>query len=302
MMITNILFKFHRKKWSRLFEDVTNIDTFGKPANFDKVKSQCIFLSKLYTIYCIIGTIVYTCISVLESSCEDPNEGIERKSICGTISPIWLPVENVSTATRNLILLIQYILGNYMVIPPAIITFLVFETTELLICHIGFLKENILESLQCEKEELESNRLRFCITYHNHILRMANQLNYVVKFNVGHMSLICAMVFGCLGNQIFKTKPVGAAIFLFGYIVSLFLLCYAGQRITNESLSVAEVIYQSKWYEANTQMKKSILFSLARCQIPLTLDAWPLGNFCFPLFMMIVKTSYSYLMLLQQTI
>ncbi|XP_074026907.1 uncharacterized protein [Leptinotarsa decemlineata] len=171
MMITNILFKFHRKKWSRLFEDVTNIDTFGKPANFDKVKSQCIFLSKLYTIYCIIGTIVYTCISVLESSCEDPNEGIERKSICGTISPIWLPVENVSTATRNLILLIQYILGNYMVIPPAIITFLVFETTELLICHIGFLKENILESLQCEKEELESNRLRFCITYHNHILR-----------------------------------------------------------------------------------------------------------------------------------
>nr|XP_023017288.1 odorant receptor 4-like [Leptinotarsa decemlineata] len=130
---------------------------------------------------------------------------------------------------------------------------------------------------------------------------MADQLKYMVKFSVGHMSLICAMVFGCIGNQIFKAKPVGAAIFLFGYMVSLFLLCYAGQRIIDESLSIAEVIYQSKWYEANTQMRRSIQFTLARSQIPLTLHAWPFGIFCFPLFMMIVKTSYSYLTLLRQT-
>nr|ALR72551.1 odorant receptor OR6 [Colaphellus bowringi] len=301
MMVNVAMFKYHQDKWSNFFKDVTNFEKFGKPTDFDATKDRANLLSTLYMIYCITGTIVYSCVGVIESSCDELSEETKQKVICGTLAPIWLPFEDVSLTVRNTILLVQYVLANYIITPSAVICFLPFETTELLICHINFLKDKLLKVFGNEDGMIRNDKLRFCVAYHTHILGMADQLKYVVKFSVGHMSLVCALVFGCIGNQIFRAKPVGAVIFLLGYMVSLFLLCYAGQRIMNESLSIVDVIYNSKWYKGNTQIKKNVRFMMARCQIPVTLDAWPFGIFSFPLFMMIVKTSYSYLTLLRQS-
>ncbi|KAJ8964180.1 hypothetical protein NQ314_005076, partial [Rhamnusium bicolor] len=69
--------------------------------------------------------------------------------------------------------------------------------------------------------------------------RMSNQLNVLVKFTVGHISLISAIVFGCIGNQIFKVKPIGAALYLAGYMIALFWLCHSGQRIMDEIIKTS---------------------------------------------------------------
>ncbi|KAG5890283.1 hypothetical protein JTB14_031881 [Gonioctena quinquepunctata] len=206
MIVNSGLFKYHQKKWSNFFEDVTNFDVFGKPTEFDRVKDRGNLFSTLYMIYCTVGTIIYSCVGVVESSCDDLSEETRHKSICGTLAPIWLPFEDVSLTTRNMILLGQYVLANYIITPSAVICFLPFETTELLICHIRYLKDKLLLVFESEDVEVMTNRLRFCVEYHKHILRMAEQLKFVVKFSVGHMSLICALVFGCIGNQIFKVR------------------------------------------------------------------------------------------------
>nr|QNH68040.1 odorant receptor 14 [Apriona germarii] len=115
------------------------------------------------------------------------------------------------------------------------------------------------------------------------------------------MSLICAIVFGTIGNQALKSKPLGALLYLLGYVVALFLPCHAGQRLLDETLSVSDAVYESKWYDCDVRTMKDILFIIARCQNPQYLDALPLGSFNYPLFLLIVKTSYSYLTLLQQS-
>ncbi|VEN42198.1 unnamed protein product, partial [Callosobruchus maculatus] len=80
---------------------------------------------------------------------------------------------------------------------------------------------------------------------------------------------------------------LGAIIFLCGYIVALFCFSYAGQRLKDESLSVSDVLYKLDWYRITAYEQKNILYMTARSQYPLILDASPIGNYGYPLFLMV---------------
>ncbi|VEN63784.1 unnamed protein product [Callosobruchus maculatus] len=81
----------------------------------------------------------------------------------------------------------------------------------------------------------------------------------------------------------------------------MFMICHAGQKIRDESLSVADSIYFSDWYRGTIQQRKDIAFMMFRSQKPIFFDALPFGTLNYPLFVMIIKTSYSYLTLLNQS-
>nr|QNH68044.1 odorant receptor 19 [Apriona germarii] len=112
--------------------------------------------------------------------------------------------------------------------------------------------------------------------------------------------MTCALIFGCIGNLILKSKPLAGICYLMGYITALFLLCHGGQRITDETLSVADAVYNSRWYHGDAQIMRDMIIILARSQRPASLGALPLGAMNYSLFLMIIKTSYSYLTLLNQ--
>ncbi|KAJ8950580.1 hypothetical protein NQ314_007844 [Rhamnusium bicolor] len=69
----------------------------------------------------------------------------------------------------------------------------------------------------------------------------------------------------------------------------------------DETLSISDAVYEAEWYKADASTMKDVRFILARSQSPICLDALPLGSLNYPLFLLIIKTSYSYLTLMMET-
>ncbi|XP_023310132.1 odorant receptor Or2-like [Anoplophora glabripennis] len=145
------------------------------------------------------------------------------------------------------------------------------------------------------------NRLRFCIGYHVHILKLGYRLRSLVKYTVGHVSLLSALVCGCMANQMLTTKPIGSFILLIAWLIAVFSYCHAGQRIKDKSMSIGNALYESKWYNADNETMKDVQFILMRCQKPICYEAIPLGIIDYPFYFMMIKTGYSYFTLLNQS-
>nr|CAH7739927.1 unnamed protein product [Callosobruchus chinensis] len=115
------------------------------------------------------------------------------------------------------------------------------------------------------------------------------------------MSLVWAVCFGCIGNQILESKPLAALFYLGGYVMLLSLLVIPGQTLISQSEDLAKSIYCADWYLATVEEQKTMRLMLQMGQVPLKLSAKPFGYYQYSLFITIIKTAYSYMMLLQQS-
>ncbi|CAG9862686.1 unnamed protein product [Phyllotreta striolata] len=292
-------FKIKWRKWAEFCQSITDFENYGRPGDFNKVKDRCNLLSLMYSFYISGGMCVYAVISIFETKCDQD----EQNNFCGTLTQIRLPIEGeISPVTIKVIFAFQLLVCIWACVAAGNLFFLSYESSEFLICHINWLKRNIIGIFDDDDELSRKGQLRFCIEYHNQILDWGDDLNQLTKSTLGHMSLIAAIVMGMIGNQITqKYKMFGAAIYLGGYIMSIFLLSHAGQRLCDESLSISEAVFDSKWNEASNEMRKDLAFMIARSHEPLTISSLPLGTFNYDLFVTMLKASYSYLTLLQQS-
>ncbi|KAK0176263.1 hypothetical protein PV328_000416 [Microctonus aethiopoides] len=82
---------------------------------------------------------------------------------------------------------------------------------------------------------------------------------------------------GCSGLVFVTTNDpiyIGRfSIYLVMKLVQTFVLCYAGEYLTNKSMAVANVAYESNWYDLNTKHAKILLLIILRAQKPLHLTA-----------------------------
>ncbi|VEN37435.1 unnamed protein product [Callosobruchus maculatus] len=115
------------------------------------------------------------------------------------------------------------------------------------------------------------------------------------------MSLVWAICFGCIGNQILESKPLAALFYLGGYVMLLSLLVIPGQKLISQSENLAKSIYSANWYLGTVDEQKIMRIMLQMGQIPLKLSAKPFGCYQYSLFVTIIKTAYSYMMLLHQS-
>ncbi|XP_050515123.1 odorant receptor 47b-like [Diabrotica virgifera virgifera] len=131
---------------------------------------------------------------------------------------------------------------------------------------------------------------------------MATELSNLCKRTSSIMSLVSAMVIGCSENQIVHGyKTFGAFLFICGWSAATLLLCHSGEKLMNFTYELRENICNSDWYLATPSVQKDICFILLRCQKPLYLKALPLGTINNAMFVMVMKTSYSYFTLLNRT-
>nr|UTN00906.1 odorant receptor [Semanotus bifasciatus] len=302
-LATSYLFVAQLENWIKFIADITSFDSYDKPSSFETVKKRTNLFSLVYSFYLILATLIYGTISYISTGdCIGLNEKKGLHELCGSFVPIKPPFNASSLMIRELIFLTQMVLFFFSLMPGAMICFMTYESTEMVLTHVQHLKQYFTNVFNTSGREERSKRVRLCVNYHNHILSLSSRLNLLVKYTIGHMSLIAAIVFASIGNQIFKaTKPLAAVLYLIGYVVSLFMICHAGQQLTDEVMSINYAVYDSKWYEADAKTMKDILFILMRSHKPVTLDALPLGALNYPLFLMIFKTSYSYLTLLNQS-
>nr|WJJ63311.1 odorant receptor 11 [Pachyrhinus yasumatsui] len=147
-------------------------------------------------------------------------------------------------------------------------------------------------------QEIVKKNLKFCIRYHQTILEYAK-----VVFKVfGHMLIVymtmASFTMAAITYQVTILEQnvqdrLRYFMLLLGWIILFFMICYGGQRITDESLDVSHAIYKSNWYNLPVNLRKYILIMIMRAQKPLHLRADYVGFFSLPLFIHVLKTAYS---------
>ncbi|GJQ74811.1 putative odorant receptor [Trypoxylus dichotomus] len=96
---------------------------------------------------------------------------------------------------------------------------------------------------------------------------------------------------GTVGHFIPSIRYV---LHLLGWILILFLQCYYGQKVIDESIGVATDIYATPWYTSSVKVQKDILLILTRAQKPLTLRAMKFGTMSAQTFLSVIPLSYLY--------
>lgn len=59
-------------------------------------------------------------------------------------------------------------------------------------------------------------------------------------------------------------------------LVTLYVYCYAGSMMTVHFEELADVVYQSKWYEYDPQIRKCLVLLIANCQKPMVFNGFKL--------------------------
>ncbi|RZC41549.1 7tm 6 domain containing protein, partial [Asbolus verrucosus] len=155
--------------------------------------------------------------------------------------------------------------------------------------HFDELKSMILECFDEGKFE-NRRRLNMCIRYHLDIIEYFSRSTYSKRLNdcfTNEMFIhltTTGIICGCLENQIVKGYNFGTVLHILAWIGALAVSCFGGQMLMDSSLSVADVMYCSKWYEADVHLRKYAILMMVRSQKPLYVTTGSFGVLTLPLF------------------
>nr|QXE93261.1 odorant receptor 35 [Eucryptorrhynchus brandti] len=300
IMFFCILYEVNVKKWSKLYSDVSNTSKFGCPPNIPDVVRSCKNLLIFIYVYCFIGMAAYVLASVFLDSvnCRKVNEEKGLHEICGTATPLWWPYNEMDPRVKFFIIVYQFCSIAMYFPSGATMLFMAWECALIIALKIDHLKGLFRNMFDVEDATVQRRRLKFCIQYHQEIIRMTNELNRLHRMHFGQVSVVSPFILSCIGFQLVKRYSVGALIHIVGYGSAIFLVCQIGQTVQDETYNIREAVYVSKWYAIDPKIGKDVKFVLMRCQKPIYMNAIPLGVFSYSLLITIVKTAYSYLTLM----
>ncbi|XP_068631566.1 odorant receptor 4-like [Battus philenor] len=79
-----------------------------------------------------------------------------------------------------------------------------------------------------------------------------------------------------------------------GISLPMYLLCYYGEFLRNESLGIADAAYNNLWYRECVPYQKMIILLVLRAQRPCCLTAWGQVPVTLNMFTKVMSTTYSY--------
>nr|CAH7739235.1 unnamed protein product [Callosobruchus chinensis] len=270
---------YNRQHFNKVLNDLTDVTRFGKPTTFDAETKKCNFFSKFFLFYTTAGVTFYSILSRFENRygpCIRYQAETSDDLYCTAMNPVWVPFK---------------------------LSFMIYEEVCLLVSHMESFSYKLRNVFRENQIERRSRVLAYCAEYHSHIINLALEVDELHRNITGHMALVWAISMGCIANQLLSMyKPIETSLFLAGYLMSLSCYVISGQTLQTESEAIAGKLYCTPWYLLSVEEQKIVMFMIMRAQIPLTLSAKPFGNYEYALFVIIVKTAYSYVTLLQSTI
>ncbi|XP_006618840.1 odorant receptor 67c-like [Apis dorsata] len=160
-----------------------------------------------------------------------------------------------------------------------------------------------------DKKDLET-RLKEIVQRHEYVNRFAETIENC--FNV----MLLIQILGCTVQLCFQCFQAimsfgsGEAqeylyfqlMFLFIYVfyvmLQLYLYCYVGERLSVESMEIANAAYNTEWYTLPPKITRMLIIVMCRAKSPLTITAGRFCSFTLQLFSEVLKTSMRYLSVL----
>ncbi|KAG5887762.1 hypothetical protein JTB14_016113 [Gonioctena quinquepunctata] len=287
----------------QLYLFLSDFEEFGKPTNFDETNEKYNRLSKYH--YCYLESIV---IFILLGSnmfkggqCRKENEEKGLHEVCGLFTYTWIPFDIDFFPVKQIYLVSQLFGAHYVYMMAGLAAWMVLESVEHIATRIRHVTFLFNEALREENPKERRRKFNFAVRYHVAVLGLKHKLNQTYSvFMFTHMVMTGAI----MGYGVYayvKGRNLSSFLLAIGWLIGLLMDCHSGQRIEDESISVGTALYEADWSNCEIELKKDIKFVLMRCRRPMLLKAASFGIMDHPMFLAVLKASYSYITLLSQS-
>ncbi|XP_017795128.1 PREDICTED: odorant receptor 67c-like [Habropoda laboriosa] len=153
----------------------------------------------------------------------------------------------------------------------------------------------------CDKVTLQA-KLGKIVQKHEYLNRFAETIERCFNMMLLIQMLGCTvqLCFQCFQavmsiDEEIDENMIFQILFLLFYVVyvmlQLFLYCYVGERLSVESVEIANAAYDSEWYNLSPKNAKLLLIIMRRARLPLQITAGRFATFTLMLYSQILKTS-----------
>nr|QPX50348.1 odorant receptor [Helicoverpa armigera] len=179
--------------------------------------------------------------------------------------------------------------------------------------QIDIIKEKLMsittvDRKQGTKEALAQNynKLVDCIKHHQAIVTFTELVEnayhpYLLFQLVGSVGIICMSALRILVVDWRSMQFFSILTYVSVMISQLFVCCWCGHELTATSEDLHTVLYKCIWYEQDVKFKRELCFAMMRISRPLVLRAGHYIILSRQTFVAILRMSYSYFAVLNQT-
>nr|AII01103.1 odorant receptor [Dendrolimus kikuchii] len=157
-----------------------------------------------------------------------------------------------------------------------------------------------------EDDNAVSERLRVCIKKHQIVLEATAIIESCFTYSILALFTVSIVVLCVSAYQLGEVeldnefRVAFMFTYLFGMVTQVFVYCYQGHHLSEESLEIADTVYELPWYICSIQLRRSLLVMMARSRRAAEITAGGFTTLSLGCFMSIIKVSYSFLTVLQQ--
>ncbi|XP_030033697.1 odorant receptor Or1 [Manduca sexta] len=146
-----------------------------------------------------------------------------------------------------------------------------------------------------------------CIKHHQAIVRFTDTVEnayhtFLLFQLVGSVGIICMSALRILVVDPRSMQFFSIVSYLSVMISQLFVSCWCGHELTATSEDLHTTLYMCAWKDQNTKFQKELCFAMLRMSRPLVLRAGHYIALSRQTFIMILRMSYSYFAVLNQTV
>ncbi|KAF9800220.1 hypothetical protein SFRURICE_004433 [Spodoptera frugiperda] len=157
-----------------------------------------------------------------------------------------------------------------------------------------------------DQEKTVNSRLRLCVVQHQETLQAAKELQECFSEPTFAQLTVSLIIICVTAFQLSMTQPdnmvrlLSMGTYLLNMTFQVFIYCYQGNQLTEESFEIAGAAYECLWYKFSLRLRRALLIVMVRTRRALRLTAGGFTTLSLTSFMAIIKASYSLFTLLQQ--
>nr|APC94313.1 odorant receptor 19 [Pyrrhalta aenescens] len=285
-----------------LFKQFSDFETFGKPNNFDERNKSINKWSKVYLGYqttILVTMLLPAFLYIPQCKQENLEKGLQE--VCGLPIPTWLPFRFDYFPVKQIVYLYECYSAFVVYQTAGMLSYTMFASCEHLILRLEHVKHQLVDALNEKDVVIRRQKFNKAVQYHQAVIEMGTLLNKCFSpCMMVHISLTGPFI-GVVGYTFLTNIPLDSTALLVGWLVSTYIVCYGGQRLMEASISVGNIMNRIHWYDLETDLQRDLILIIIRSRRPIFLTAGPFGPITYSTVVTILKTSYSYVTLLNQT-
>ncbi|XP_068618198.1 odorant receptor 67c-like [Battus philenor] len=230
--------------------------------------------------------------------------------------PLWTGLDTTRSHVFAAVLLYTYcvttLVGIANTTMDAFIAAVLYQCkTELTILRINFeeLSEKAVVLSKQSGESRDVVEMKLFVQYWQHYQKICATAWLVqdifgwailVQFGIGGW-ILCMAAYKLVSLTALGVEAASMALFISCILTELFLYCYYGSALTEESARLADAVYAVRWAGAGARTGRLVALLLLRVRRPLRPAAGRVVPLSLDTFVKILRSSYTFYAVLRQT-